>query len=84
MPPQTTSEPSASGPSSWRPRLRNRAELQVVVRFFVQPRGDGDDFESLVNSLQDQPLGRSELVDSGSRRTSGGRDLRPAFRVKTE
>ncbi|CAK9024593.1 unnamed protein product [Durusdinium trenchii] len=40
--------------------FNERLGEEVVVRFFVQPRGDGDDFESLVNSLQDQ------LSDSNS------------------
>ena len=30
---------------------------QVVVRFFVHPRRDGDDFASLVTTLQDATLG---------------------------
>lgn len=32
-------------------------DVQVVVRFFVHPRREGDDFASLVSTLQDATLG---------------------------
>lgn len=32
-------------------------DVQVVVRFFVHPRREGDDFASLVSTLQDAILG---------------------------